>query len=245
LLRICEFAGISGSGKSTLIYELIKSNEVPIVSDAQVVIGKIFGPFMLRLIKYVPRKIVSFFLKTHRAFFRKYYIKRANAIASKLLQKNYLDCPDDVRNRLLRLVELVDTIDWWVRFMVKNDYPSVNKPWLVIDEGLIQKLASLKIETRSLPPQLQAVTLIVDVHVSDEMAMQRIQERFEKTNRLARRHRAMSLYEIFCDQREQRMWLNRVLFLDDEIRQKRIKISSAECASVNTNKILSALQTCV
>jgi hypothetical protein len=244
MFNICEFSGVSGCGKSTLINELTKSSSILIIIDSQVVIGKLFGPSVLPLIRYIPRKLISFLLRIHRLTYGRKYAREAKRLAGQLLQKNYLDCSLDTKNRLLRLVELIDTLTWWERVMTQNVESDIIKPWLVVDEGLVQRMAALGVDGLQFKQQFKHVSRVFDVQAADDTVIQRISERFRKTARIAKRHEMMSIDEILEDQKRFRRQLDHLFNLHSELHQRRTTIFSIEKVSTNVDLILRSIKEC-
>ena len=119
-------------------------------------------------------------------------VKRASTIAAQEFGQDLNSLPVDSQGRLLRLVELMEAIDWWCQSVSDNPKFNGNPPWLIIEEGLVQKLASLGIESANAAPQLESVELIFDVQIQNEESLRRVNSRFYTSGRLTARHRGLN-----------------------------------------------------
>ena len=200
--KICEFVGVSGAGKSTLVNEIISKEHLTIVKDSQIAFVKIFGLSSLKAIRYSPGKFISLLVYLNRTFAHGRYVKRASTIALQEFGQDLNSLPVDSQGRLLRLVELMEAIDWWCQSVSDNPKFNGNPPWLIIEEGLVQKLASLGIESANAAPQLESVELIFDVQIQNEESLRRVNSRFYTSGRLTARHRGLNPDEIRRDQLE-------------------------------------------
>ena len=223
--------------KSTLVNEIVSKEHLTIVKDSQIAFVKIFGLSSLKAIRYSPGKFISLLVYLNRSLSRGRYVKLASTIALQEFGQDLNRLPVDSQGRLLRLVELMEAIDWWCESVSDNPKFNGNPPWLIIEEGLVQKLASLGIESAN-APQLKSVELIFDVQIQNEESLRRVNSRFYKSGRLTARHSGLNPDEINKDQAEFRKSINQLFVLNPDLAKKSHKINAVDVISTNVEKVL-------
>ena len=168
-------------------------------------------------------------------------LTKPTLLAQKLLNKNYADCSFAVRNRLLRLSELMDNINWWTNNVPQSRFS--NLPWLLVDEGFVQRLAALEVNKLNSISQFKSVSVVFDIKVAEEVAFDRVIERANSSGRLAQRHKMMSLLEIQNDLNRFRYKLDKLVSNNAWISSKYIEIDASDPLSENVKKISKELNT--